>query len=330
MAYLLGCENVQLEYPTARLFDSLTLGVNSGDRIGIVGRNGDGKSTLLKLLAGEASPDDGRVVRTGNVTVGMLAQKDALDDDDTVGHAIVGDRPEYEWAGDARVRAILEHLVSDLDWNAKIGTLSGGQRRRVDLARVLIGDYDVLMMDEPTNHLDIEGIHWLAEHLKTRWRDNEGALLLVTHDRWFLDEVCLNMWEVHDRVVTPFEGGYSAYIMQRVERQRQARVAEAKRKNILRRELAWLARGAPARSTSHAFASRRPKRLSPMSRRCAKRWSCVARPCRAWARRSSMCVTQASSLAARRLSNRSSGTSGQGSALRFSAPTAQERRLCSS
>lgn len=253
MAYLLGCENIQLEYPTARIFDSLTLGVNSGDRIGIVGRNGDGKSTLLKLLAGEASPDDGRVVRTGNATVGMLAQKDVLDDDDVVGHAIVGDRPEYEWAGDARVRTILAHLVSDLDWNAKIGTLSGGQRRRVDLARVLIGDYDVLMMDEPTNHLDIEGVHWLAEHLKTRWRDNEGALLLVTHDRWFLDEVCLNMWEVHDCVVTPFEGGYSAYIMQRVERQRQARVAEAKRKNILRRELAWLARGAPARSTKPRF-----------------------------------------------------------------------------
>ena len=253
MAYLLGCENVQLEYPTARLFDSLTLGVNSGDRIGIVGRNGDGKSTLLKLLAGVAEPDGGRVVRTGNVTVGMLAQRDSLDDGDTVGHAIVGDRLEYEWAGDARVRAILSELVSDLEWDVKIGTLSGGQRRRVDLARVLIGDYDVLMMDEPTNHLDIEGIHWLAEHLKGRWRDSEGALLLVTHDRWFLDEVCLDMWEVHDRVVTPFEGGYSAYIMQRVERQRQARVAEAKRKNILRRELAWLARGAPARSTKPRF-----------------------------------------------------------------------------
>lgn len=134
MAYLLGCENVQLEYPTARLFDSLTLGVNSGDRIGIVGRNGDGKSTLLKLLAGVAEPDGGRVVRTGNVTVGMLAQRDSLDDGDTVGHAIVGDRPEYEWAGDARVRAILSELVSDLEWDAKIGTLSGGQRRRVDLA----------------------------------------------------------------------------------------------------------------------------------------------------------------------------------------------------
>lgn len=253
MAYLLGCENIKLEYPTARLFDALTLGVNSGDRIGIVGRNGDGKSTLLKILAGVEKPDDGRVSRTGNVTVGMLAQKDALEDDDTVGHAIVGDMPEYEWAGDGRVRGILNELVSDLDWGARIGELSGGQRRRVDLARVLIGDYDVLMMDEPTNHLDIEGINWLARHLKSRWREGEGALLLVTHDRWFLDEVCLDMWEVHDRIVTPFEGGYSAYIMQRVERQRQAQVAQAKRKNILRRELAWLARGAPARSTKPRF-----------------------------------------------------------------------------
>ena len=253
MAYLLGCESVQLEYPTARLFDSLTLGVNSGDRIGIVGRNGDGKSTLLKLLAGVAEPDDGRVVRTGNVTVGMLSQRDSLDDGDTVGHAIVGNRPEYEWAGDARVRAILSELVSDLEWDAKIGTLSGGQRRRVDLARVLIGDYDVLMMDEPTNHLDIEGIHWLAEHLKSRWRDGEGALLLVTHDRWFLDEVCEAMWEVHGRRVWPFEGGFSAYIMQRVERDRLEALAEQKRQNALRRELAWLSRGARARATKPKF-----------------------------------------------------------------------------
>lgn len=253
MAYLLGCENIKLEYPTARLFDALTLGVNSGDRIGIVGRNGDGKSTLLKILAGVEEPDDGRVSRTGNVTVGMLAQRDSLADDDTVGHAIVGDMPEFEWAGDSRIRSILSELVNDLDWDAPISELSGGQRRRVDLARVLIGDYEVLMMDEPTNHLDIEGINWLAEHLKTRWKEGEGALLLVTHDRWFLDEVCLDMWEVHDRSVTPFEGGYSAYIMQRVERQRQAQVAQAKRKNILRRELAWLARGAPARSTKPRF-----------------------------------------------------------------------------
>ncbi len=253
MAYLLGCENVGLEFPTAKIFDSLTLGVNSGDRIGIVGRNGDGKSSLLGVLSGLIEPDSGRVVRTSSVTRGMLAQRDALDDDDSVGHAIVGDRPEYEWAGDARCRSIIGALVSDIPWDAQIGTLSGGQRRRVDLARVLIGDFDVLMMDEPTNHLDIEGIHWLAEHLKKRWREGEGALLIVTHDRWFLDEVCLNMWEVHDRIITPFEGGYSAYIMQRVERQRQQAVAESKRKNILRRELAWLARGAPARSTKPRF-----------------------------------------------------------------------------
>ena len=253
MAYLLGCENVGLEFPTAKLFDALTLGVNSGDRIGIVGRNGDGKSSLLGVLAGEIEPDTGRVVRTGNVTCGMLAQHDSLDDSDTVGHSIVGDAAEYEWASDARCRGIISELVEDIPWDAQIGTLSGGQRRRVDLARVLIGDFDVLMMDEPTNHLDIEAIHWLAEHLKNRWREGEGALLLVTHDRWFLDEVCLNMWEVHDRIVTPFEGGYSAYILQRVERQRQQAVAEKKRKNILRRELAWLARGAPARSTKPRF-----------------------------------------------------------------------------
>lgn len=253
MAYLLGCENVDLEFPTARIFDALTIGVGTGDRIGVVGRNGDGKSSLLGVLSGAIKPDSGRVVRTGSVTCGVLAQRDSLDDDDTVGHAIVGDRPEYEWASDARCRSIIAELVNDIPWDARIGTLSGGQRRRTDLARVLIGDYDVLMMDEPTNHLDIEGIHWLAEHLKNRWRESEGALLLVTHDRWFLDEVCLSMWEVHDRIITPFEGGYSAYIMQRVERQRQQAVAESKRRNILRRELAWLARGAPARSTKPRF-----------------------------------------------------------------------------
>lgn len=253
MAFLLGCENIELEFPTARIFDALSLGVNAGDRIGIVGRNGDGKSSLLAVLSGELEPDAGRVVKTGSVTVGMLGQNDHLDDADTIIHAIVGDLPEYEWAGDARIRGILDELVGDLDHEAPVGSLSGGQRRRVDLARVLIGRWDVLMMDEPTNHLDIEGIHWLAEHLKHRWRDGEGALLVVTHDRWFLDEVCLNMWEVHDRIITPFEGGYSAYIQQRVERARQAAVAEAKRQNILRRELAWLARGAKARSSKPRF-----------------------------------------------------------------------------
>lgn len=221
MAYLLGCENIQLEYPTARLFDSLTLGVNSGDRIGIVGRNGDGKSTLLKLLAGEASPDDGRVVRTGNVTVGMLAQKDALDDDDVVGHAIVGDRPEYEWAGDARVRAVLAHLVSDLDWNAEIGTLSGGQRRRVDLARVLIGDYDVLMMDEPTNHLDIDSREWIEEAVEAY----DGTLLFVSHDRYFINRFATRIWEVANGTITDYPMGFAQY--RQVKAQEEAEKTEA-------------------------------------------------------------------------------------------------------
>ncbi len=253
MAFLLGCEKVRVEFPTKTVFDNVSLGIDEGDRIGIVGRNGDGKSTLLSLLSGALEPDEGRVVRNGSVRVGLLGQTDRLDDGDTVKRSLVGDAPEYEWAGDARIRDILDGLVSDIPWEAEIGTLSGGQRRRVDLARLLIGDWDMLGLDEPTNHLDIRAIWWLAEHLKTRWRPGTGALLVVTHDRWFLDEVCLSMWEVHDRRVEPFEGGYSAYIQQRVERQRVAALAEEKRQNALRRELAWLSRGAQARSTKPKF-----------------------------------------------------------------------------
>ena len=253
MAFLLGCEKVRVEFPTKTVFDSVSLGIDEGDRIGIIGRNGDGKSTLLSLLAGALEPDEGRVVRNGSVRVGLLGQTDGLHDDDTVHRSLVGDAPEYEWAGDARIRDILDGLVSDIPWEAEIGTLSGGQRRRVDLARLLIGDWDVLGLDEPTNHLDIRAIWWLAEHLKKRWKPGAGALLVVTHDRWFLDEVCLSMWEVHDRRVEPFEGGYSAYIQQRVERQRVAALAEEKRQNALRRELAWLSRGAQARSTKPKF-----------------------------------------------------------------------------
>ena len=253
MAFLLGCEKVRVEFPSKTVLDGVSLGVDAGDRIGIVGRNGDGKSTLLALLAGELAPNDGRVIRTNGVTVGVLGQRDSLDDDVTVGYSIVGDRPEYEWAGDARIRATIEGIAGDIPWDKTIGTLSGGQRRRVDLARLLVGDWDVIMLDEPTNHLDVRSINWLAQHLKTRWRDGQGALLVVTHDRWFLDEVCTSMWEVHDRRVEPFEGGFSAYIMQRVERERVARVTEERRQNKLRRELAWLSRGARARSTKPKF-----------------------------------------------------------------------------
>ena len=218
-----------------------------------MGRNGDGKSTLLEIVAQGVEPDDGRVIWRNGIHVGMLAQSDAFSDDETVGHAVVGVTPEYVWASDPRIRGIVDELIGDLDWEGRVGDLSGGQRRRVDLARVLAGDWDVLLMDEPTNHLDMGAIRWLADHLRRRWPAGTGALILVTHDRWFLDEVCEHMWEVHDGVIDPFEGGYSAYVQQRVERQRQEAVMEERRQNVLRRELNWLAHGAKARSSKPKF-----------------------------------------------------------------------------
>ena len=253
MAILLGCDSVHLEFPTKLIAQDVTLGVNEGDRIGIVGKNGDGKSSLLGVLSGAVPPDAGRVTRRRDVTVGVLGQRDALDSASTVHRAVVGDLPEYEWAASPRVRQILDGLIADVPWEGLVGELSGGQRRRVDLARLLIGDYDVLMLDEPTNHLDMRTINWLAEHLKSRWQRGSGAMLVVTHDRWFLDEVCTPMWEVHDGCVDPFEGGYSAYILQRVERDRMAAVTEERRRNMARKELAWLSRGAQARSTKPKF-----------------------------------------------------------------------------
>lgn len=253
MAFLFGCESVHFEYPTKTIFDSLSLGVNDGDCIGVVGRNGDGKSTLLGLFDGTVEPDEGRVVRTSGVRFASLHQGDTLADDQSVGWNIVGTMPEYEWASNASIRQIIDGLLKDISWDAAVSTLSGGQRRRVDLARVLVADADVLLLDEPTNHLDVVAISWLAAHLRKRFARKNGALVVVTHDRWFLDEVCDRMWEVHDELVEPFEGGYSAYILQRVERQRQAELAEQKRQNLMRRELAWLSRGARARSTKPKF-----------------------------------------------------------------------------
>ena len=253
MAHLLGAEAVHLEYPTQVVFDSLTIGVSDGDRIGIVGRNGDGKSSLLDLLTGSVRPDSGRVTRRSGLRVGALSQADILDSRSTVGSTLVGDRPEHEWAGNPRIRDVVGGLVADIGWDATIGTLSGGQRRRVQLAALLVGDWDVIALDEPTNHLDIEGITWLAGHLRQRWARNAGGLLLVTHDRWFLDDVATMTWEVHDGIVEPFEGGYAAYVLQRVERDRRAAVAEAKRQNLMRKELAWLRRGPPARTSKPKF-----------------------------------------------------------------------------
>ncbi|MCT1477928.1 ABC-F family ATP-binding cassette domain-containing protein [Microbacterium sp. p3-SID336] len=253
MAHLLGAEALHLEYPTRVVFDAVTLGIEEGDRIGIVGRNGDGKSSLLGMLAGTKEPDSGRVTVRGGTRIGVLSQADTLADDLTVGAAVVGDLPEHEWAGDARVRDVIDGLLKDLPWDAELGSLSGGQRRRVSLAKLLTDDWDVIALDEPTNHLDVEAITWLAGHLKKRWPANAGALLVVTHDRWFLDEICTETWEVHDRIVEPFEGGYAAYILQRVERDRMAAATEAKRQNLARKELAWLRRGAPARTSKPKF-----------------------------------------------------------------------------
>ncbi|MCK9923512.1 ABC-F family ATP-binding cassette domain-containing protein [Frankia sp. AgPm24] len=250
---LVGAEALHLEYPTRVVFGSVTVGVVEGDRIGIVGRNGDGKSSLLGMLSGLIEPHGGRVTRRGGVRVGALSQSDDLDSALTVGQSIVGDQPEHEWAGDARIRDVIGGLVTDLPWEARIGELSGGQRRRVALATLLIGEWDVIVLDEPTNHLDVEGISWLAEHVKNRWARNSGGLLVVTHDRWFLDEVCTQTWEVHDEIVEPFEGGYAAYVLQRVERDRMAAATESKRQNLMRKELAWLRRGAPARTSKPKF-----------------------------------------------------------------------------
>jgi ATP-binding cassette subfamily F protein uup len=253
MAHLLGAEALHLEFPTKVVFDRVSLGIDEGDRIGVVGRNGDGKSSLLAMLAGRLEPDGGRVTVRGGIRVGVLDQADTLDDTLTVHQSVVGDRPDHEWAGDARARDVIAGLLGDLPWDGPVAGLSGGQRRRVSLATLLVGDHDVLFLDEPTNHLDVEAISWLAEHIKRRWPANQGGLLVVTHDRWFLDEVCNTTWEVHDRIVEPFEGGYAAYILQRVERDRQSAVIEQRRQNLARKELAWLRRGAPARTSKPKF-----------------------------------------------------------------------------
>ncbi|ROZ63250.1 ABC transporter ATP-binding protein [Kocuria soli] len=253
MAHLLNGENLHLSFPTRTVLEGVTVGIDGGDRIGIVGRNGDGKSTLMKILAGRLDPDEGRVTSRSGTRIGMLDQADVLDPTQTVGQAVVGNRDEHEWAGDAKVRDVIGGLVADLDWKKPVGELSGGQRRRTALAALLAQEWDVLFLDEPTNHLDVEGIAWLAQHLNKRWSKNQGGLVVVTHDRWFLDEISTSTWEVHDRIVEPFEGGYAAYVLQRVERDRQAAVAEAKRQNLMKKELAWLRRGAPARTSKPKF-----------------------------------------------------------------------------
>jgi ATPase subunit of ABC transporter with duplicated ATPase domains len=253
MGVLIGCEQISHEWPGKTVLKDETIAINEGERIGVVGRNGDGKSTLLSILARSLVPTAGAITWRNGISVGLLAQHDSLDEDDIAIHAVMGSTPEYIWAADPKIRAIMAELLADVSQDARVGDLSGGQRRRIDLARVLVQPWDVLLMDEPTNHLDMQAIRWLAAHLKDRWPVGRGALLVVTHDRWFLDEVCEQMWEVHDATIDPFEGGYSAYIQQRVEREHQAAASEERRQNILRKELNWLAHGAKARSSKPKF-----------------------------------------------------------------------------
>lgn len=253
MSHLLGAESISITFGTRTVLEDVTLGIDEGDRIGIVGRNGDGKSTLMKLLAQRMQPDTGRVTHRRDLRVGYLDQSDVLDPELSVLQAIVGDGPEHEWAADPRIRDIMDGLTEGIDLRKKVGELSGGQRRRTALAKLLVADWDVIMLDEPTNHLDVEGVAWLAQHLNQRWRANENAFLVVTHDRWFLDAVCTMTWEVHDAVVDAFDGGYAAYVLARAERDRAAAVKESKRQQLVKKELAWLRRGAPARTSKPKF-----------------------------------------------------------------------------
>jgi ABC transport system ATP-binding/permease protein len=246
---LVNLESVTVTYGTRQVLRDVSLGVASGDRIGVVGRNGGGKTTLLRMLARHAAPDSGRATHATSLRVGRLGQHDEFDASLTVRAAVLGDRAEHEWAGDARIREVVSALLGPVRLDAQIGPLSGGERRRVALARLLVGDDDLLLLDEPTNHLDVEAIDWLARHLRASGR----SIVVVSHDRWLLDAVCDALWEVVDGGVNSYEGGYSAYVLARAERERISAATEARRGNLLRKELAWLRRGPPARTSKPKF-----------------------------------------------------------------------------
>jgi len=250
VANLVNLEDVTVAHGTKLLLDKVSLGIDDRDRIGVVGRNGGGKTTLLKTMLKAEAPHSGRVTHAGGLRVGVLTQDVRVDERLTAHQAILGDTAEHTWAGDARVREVLDGLgMHEVGLDAVVGSMSGGERRRVALAALLIGDWDLIVLDEPTNHLDVEGVAWLAAYLKNR----RGAHVVVTHDRWFLDEVNETTWEVHDGVVDSYDGGYSAYVLARAERDRIASTTEQKRVQLARKELAWLRRGPPARTSKPKF-----------------------------------------------------------------------------
>ena len=250
---LLNLESVSKSFDIRALLDGVSLGVNAGDRIGIVGRNGGGKSTLIKVMAGIEAPDSGRVSKAGSVNIGILSQTDDLKEDSLVRDVVLGDLATHQWAGNSKVREVLTGLFggkSEELLDRKISYLSGGERRRVNLAKLLIADFDLVLLDEPTNHLDVEGVSWLAQYLK---RNTKLAVVVITHDRWFLDEVSDQIWEVVEGNVLAYDGGYSAYVLSKAERARQITVEDGKRNMLIRKELAWLRRGAPARTAKPKF-----------------------------------------------------------------------------
>ncbi|MEU6837671.1 ABC-F family ATP-binding cassette domain-containing protein [Streptomyces rubiginosohelvolus] len=253
---LVNVEQVSKVYGTRALLDGVSLGVSEGDRIGVVGRNGDGKTTLIRMLAKLEEADTGRVTHNGGLRLGVLTQHDSLDPKKTIRQEVIGDLADHEWAGSAKIRDVLTGLFGGLalpgfehGLDTVIAPLSGGERRRIALAKLLIEEQDLIVLDEPTNHLDVEGISWLAGHLRAR----RSALVCVTHDRWFLDQVCTRMWDVQRGVVHEYEGGYSDYVFARAERERIAATEETKRQNLMRKELAWLRRGAPARTSKPRY-----------------------------------------------------------------------------
>ncbi len=247
-ANLVNLERVSKTYGVRVLLDQVSLGVGAGQRVGVVGRNGDGKTTLLRLLAGLEEPDSGRVSQSRGLRLGFLAQGDEAAPE-TVRHVVLGDRADHEWAADPVAREVVDVLLSEVSLDRPLSGLSGGERRRTSLAGLLLTEHDLLLLDEPTNHLDVEAVDWLARHLSRR----TSALVVVTHDRWFLDAVCERTWEVHDGVVDSYDGGYAAFVLAKAERTRQADATEARRRNLARKELAWLRRGAPARTAKPKF-----------------------------------------------------------------------------
>jgi ATP-binding cassette subfamily F protein uup len=250
---LVNIEEVSKAFDIRALLERVSLGVSEGDRIGIVGRNGSGKSTLMKVIAAIESPDQGRVTKANSVKIGLLSQVDKADPNSTVGDVVIGDRAKHEWASDYGIREVFSGLFGGFDdhlFERKFSTLSGGEKRRVGLAKLLIDELDLILLDEPTNHLDVEGVAWLATHLNSR---KSLAVLVITHDRWFLDAVTDRTWEVVGGKVEEYDGGYSAFVLAKAERARQASAMDARRNNLIRKELAWLRRGAPARTTKPKF-----------------------------------------------------------------------------